>query len=229
VKLQRDGEAAVRSAIAVIVILSLVVAFGGCDDNGSEGEATATSEATSAAEATSTTEATPAAGAFELPESAVSAPLDSPYAYNTADQTSLTPVAEQYPFPAGSVTAVWYQSGGLYVVYFEGFPVDEALCPGASIQLASGAFQNAANSPTADGACDDADTLKPPPTGVYLCGDEPLLLFLTEVPTSSEGLLYASTNLFHGDGTATGLLGSVQSDSASTPEVDLSACTPPLG
>jgi hypothetical protein len=215
-----------RSAIALTVFLSLAIALVACDDGG-DGNATATSEPTSA-EATATTggEDTPEGAAFELPDSPISAALTSPYAYN--DAGSLTPLEEQYPFPAGSVTAAWYQSDGLYVVYFEGFPVAEALCPGASIRVGEG-FQNAANSPTAEGACDEADTLKPPPTGVYLCGDEPLLLFLTEVPTSTEGELYASTNIFHEDGSATGLLGSVASDIASTPEVDLSSCTPPEG
>jgi hypothetical protein len=214
-----------RIVSAILVSLSLILALAACDDDEGDGGEPTAGGATSA-EATDATEEPPDGAAFELPESPISAALTTPYAYN--DAGSLTPVAEQYPFPSGSVTAVWYQSGGLYVVHFDGFPVNEALCPGASILLASG-FQNAANSPTAEGACEGADTLKPPPTGVYLCGDEPLLLFLTEVPTSSVGELYASTNLFHGDGSATGLLGSVPSDVASTPEVDLSSCTPPAG
>jgi hypothetical protein len=207
----------------LVAVAAFAFVFAACDDKKEEAPAVPT-----VTQPASDGEPSPTAVTgeeFPLPDSPIEASLDRPYAYNAAG--SLTPVEAQYPFPAGSVAARWYQSEGLYVIYFEGFPIGAALCPGASI-FADAGYQNAANSPTAPGACADADTLKPPPTGPYVCGDG-LLLFLTEVPTSSVGELYASTNLFHEDGSATGLLGSTPSDIAQTPEVDLSSCTPPTG
>jgi predicted small secreted protein len=214
--------------IALLAAVALA-ALAACNNGDGDGETPATGGETPAAGETPEP-TTPAADGdeFSLPESGVAAPLSSPYAYELDTNASLTAEPEKYPFPAGSVSARWYQSEGLYVVYFDGFPLDGGLCPGASIQLASGGFQNAANSPTAPGACEGTTSLRPPPTGPYICPGD-LVLFLTEVPTSTDGVLFASTNLNHGDGTATGLLGSTPANLDETPEVDLSPCEPPTG
>jgi hypothetical protein len=209
-------------AMLLLIGMSLVA----CGDDGDDGAPAPTS--TEEAEATSTTvppsasPTEPSDGAFSLPESPLSATLDQPYQYQ--DDQPLTPAPEDYPFPAGSVTAHWYQSEGVFVVYFEGFPADGPLCPGASILTDTG-FQGVANGPAAPGACEGIDTLKPPPTGVHRC--DGLVLFRTEVAVGLEGDLYASTNRNLADGSSSGMLGFIASSAGEAPEVDLSACTPP--
>jgi hypothetical protein len=210
---------AVFSAGLILIAVAAVLAFSACKDD--------KKTPPPAAGETPSGEASPADGGFSLPESGVSALLSTPYA-NDADLNPLTPSPEQLPFPEGSVSAHWYQSDGLYVVWFKDFPLDEGLCPGTSILLASGGFQNPANSPTAEGACEGVDTLKPPPTGPHICG-EGLMLFQTEVPVETEGELYASTNRQHEDGSSTGVLGHAPANLAETPEVDLSSCEGPTG
>jgi hypothetical protein len=214
-------------ALHLLIVLTLVAALAALAACSDDKEGTTPTGGGDTPTAGPTGEASPAGDGFSLPESGVSTPLSTPYGFN-ADQSSRNATPDEYPFPAGSVSAVWYQSGGLYVVYFEGFPLDEPLCPGASIQLASGGFQDPANSPTGPGGCDGVPTLKPPPTGPYICDDD-LVLFLTEVSTETDGVLYASTNRQKEDGSGAGMLGSVQANLEETPEVDLSGCEPPTG
>jgi hypothetical protein len=201
----------------LIVIVVAMLAFSACKDD--------KKEATPAAAETPAAGETPDEGGFALPEGRVSASLDTPYGFN-ADQSSRQASEDEYPFAVDSVNAVWYQSGGLYVVYFEGFPLDEPLCPGASIEVQAGGFLHAANSPTGEGGCQGVPTLRPAPTGAYLC-DEEFLLFLTEVPVGTEGELYASVNRQNADGSGAGMLGHAPATPEQTPEVDLSACEGP--
>ena len=199
-----------------------LVLFAGCsDDDGDSGDAGGVTPVATAPASTPTA----SASGFELPDSTISLTLATPYAFSPTGR--LTPVPADFPFPADSVTVRWYQQDGLYVAHFDGFPTEEPLCPGTSIQVGQ-EFQNAANSPTAQGACANATTLKPPPTGVYRC-EGGIIMFLTEIPTTTHGTLFASTNRYFDDGRAVGLQGSVASDIANTPEIDLTPCIAPTG
>jgi hypothetical protein len=223
--LSRKGRLTMQPHRLPILALVLVplAAFGACSDD--DGEDTSDpGEVTAVATAAASTP-TPSTSGFELPDSPVSLTLSTPYSFNATGR--LTPVPADFPFPADSVTVRWYQQDGLYVAHFDGFPTEEALCPGTSIQ-AGQEFQNAANSPTAPGACANASTLRPPPTGVYRC-EGGIIMFLTEIPVATEGTLFASTNRYSADGRAVGLQGSVATDIANTPEIDLSPCIAPAG
>lgn len=209
------------TSIATLVVLGSVLVACSDDEGDSDEPGGVTAVSTAAASPT------PSASGFELPDSAVSLVLSTSYSFNQAGAAPPA-AATDLPFPADSVTVYWYQQDGVYVAYFEGFPTDEGLCPGTSIQVAPGMFEDAANAPTAPGACANATTLKPPPTGVYRC-EGGLVLFRTEIPTTSEGTLFASTNRYLEDGKAVGLQGSVASDISNTPEVDLSPCIAPTG
>jgi hypothetical protein len=109
------------------------------------------------------------------------------------------------PFPAGSVEAQWYVAGDRYVVRYAGLMLDgdPPLCPGNSIQTATG-FQFVSNSPAEAGACEGATTLPAEATaGVILCGDE--VLYVTQIPAGSEGILFGTIEVFLADGTIIGL------------------------
>lgn len=160
---------------------------------------------------------------FTLPDSELTAPLDQTY------DTSGDPVTDDtLPVPAGSVIARWYQSDGLYVVYYDGLDiaVTGPLCPGNSIQTAAG-FEFVSNAPTGEGACSTATTLVPAPTGVRLCGDN--VLYLTAIPVETEGTLFGSVEQFRADSSIIGLTSQVAADSAAAPEVALSSCEIPAG
>jgi hypothetical protein len=211
------------SRILICTLLLTVAAVSACSDADAPSD-----DPTASLEAETTQRSSPVSEVeFALPQSGVSAPLDRPYGFN-ADQSSRQAPPGEYPFPVNSVTARWYQSDGFYVVYFEDFPLDEPLCPGASIQLATGGFANAGNSPTGEGGCEGVPTLKEPPVGPYICGDG-LVLFRTAVPIETQGELFASTNRQQNDGSGAGVLGHAPANASEAPEVDLSGCDPPTG
>ena len=162
-------------------------------------------------------------GDFTLPDSELTAPLDQTY------DTSGAPVTDDtLPVPSGSVIARWYQSDGLYVVYYDGLDiaVTGPLCPGNSIGTATG-FEFVSNAPTGEGACSTATTLVPAPTGVRLCGDN--VLYLTAIPGETEGTLFGSVEQFRADSSIIGLTSQVAADSAAATEIDLSSCETPAG
>ena len=155
--------------------------------------------------------------AFSPPDTPISASLTTTYG-----------PSDQLPVAAGSVEARWYQSGGKYVVYYQGLSLAESgpLCPGNSI-FAEGEFQHISNAPTEAGACTGATTLVPPPTGVKLCGE--LVLYLTDIPVDLAGDLYGTIEIYLVDGTIVGLTSTATVDAAAAPAIDLSSCSDATG
>lgn len=217
---------AALGATLIVFTLAAIVALSACKDD-KKGSTPGAGE-TPAAEETPAGEPSPEDGDFSLQESGVSAPLGAPYAADASGAAVEADTAD-LPFTAGSVSAHWYQQDGTYVVWFEDFPLEEPLCPGASIQLPSGGFEGAANASTGDGSgCLGVSTVMPPPTGAYLCDGE-FLMFLTAVSTETDGELYASTNRQFEDGSYAGILAHAPTNLDETPEVDLNSCEGPTG
>ena len=222
-----------RFALLLITLLTAGLLFASCGDDEDNAPAETPADSTDGS-ADQTDDDTPddaddagngdsSAGGFTLPDSELTAPLNQTY------DTSGAPVTDDtLPVPTGSVIARWYQSGGLYVVYYDGLDiaVTGPLCPGNSIQTATG-FDFVSNAPTGEGACSTATTLVPAPTGVRLCGDD--LLYLTAIPVETEGTLYGTIEQFRSDSSIIGLTSQVVADSAAAPEVDLSSCDIPAG
>ncbi len=195
--------------LAGILFIALIAACS--DDNGDKDDGS--TDATPTAESTDEATATPEEGAFSLPDTPISASLTTTYG-----------PPDELPVAAGSVEARWYQSGGKYVVYYQGLSLAESgpICPGNSISTDSG-FLHISNAPTEAGACTGATTLVPPPTGVKLCGE--LVLYLTDIPADLTGVLYGTIEIYLTDGTIVGLTSMATADVAAAPEIDLSSCS----
>ena len=137
----------------------------------------------------------------------------------------------------GQVQAFWYQSGGAFVIVYA--TVDLAsfgFCPGNSIQTETG-FDHVSNAPTAPEACKGVEsTLAAPPIGVRLCTSlaSGAFAYLTAIPTSAQGVLYASIAKGQPDGSIAGVVGIAgggASPAGTVPEIDLGilGCTPVAG
>ncbi len=196
--------------LAGMLFIALIVACTDDDGDNDDGSTDATPTSESTDEATATPEA------FSLPDTPISASLDSPY------------TDDELPVAVGSVEAHWYQSGGKYVVHYRGLSLAESgpLCPGNSI-FTDGGFLHISNAPTEAGACTGATTLVPLPTGVKLCGEQ--VLYLTDIPADLAGDLYGSIEIYLADGTIIGLTSTATADAAAAPEIDLSSCSDVTG
>lgn len=191
---------------ALALTLLLLVACGGDASTPSDTAAEPETEA-------------PAAGATELAASPVVANLEQPYA-SEASGAPADPTPEILPAPPGTVDAHFYRTDLNYVVVFSGLdPAAGPLCPGSSIQLADGNFDNASNRPTGEGGCPEQYHLAGP--DVIICGS--LIVAQSEVPVGAEGTLYASVDKLGADGSVAGMTGSVAADPDATPEIDLEA------
>lgn len=133
------------------------------------------------------------------------------------------------PLEAGDVpliplggTVEWYQYEGSYVVQYPlSLSTAGPLCLGNSIAVGS-EFLHVSDSPPEVGACDvpaildNPDVLATPPAGAYACGAD--IYYLTEIPTTATGFLYASGGRFLEPPERTGFTAIVVSDVASTPQ-----------
>lgn len=210
-----------RFALLVFAALSAGVLFAACGSDDGDGENDEPDQIESPVnDADDGSDGDGDAG-FSLPDSALAAPLTDTY-----DRSGAPVTDETLPVPAGSVIARWLQSDGVYVVYYDGLDVSVTgpLCPGNSIETAAG-FDFVSNAPTGEGACSTATTLVPPPVGVRLCGDD--VLYVTDIPVETEGMLYGTIERFREDGTIIGLTSQVAADIVAAPEVDLSSCETP--
>ncbi len=136
---------------------------------------------------------------------------------------------------AGQVQAFWYRSGGSYVVVYATVDLSKTgpLCPGNSIETANG-FEFISNAPTAPNACKGEEpTLATPPVGVRLCTSlaSRAFAYLTAIPATSEGVLYASVERAEADGSIVGITGRAATTAGPAPEVDLDelGCSPVPG
>ncbi len=168
--------------------------------------------------------ATTPGGAFSLDDAAVSALLTTTYKIPPGGPA---PDAD-LPFAPGAVEARWYKSGDRYVVYYHGLTLNDGhlYCPGNSIQAGS-SFQYVSNSPAIPGACEGASTLATEgAAGVYLC--DGFVMYLTQIPSTSQGDLYGTVEIFEADGTLIGLTSVASTSLGDIPEVDLGPCSGPV-
>ncbi len=214
-----------RFALLLVAVLMAGVVFAACGSDDDNGDNAAPTTAESPADDGDTDDDADAGDGFSLPESALAVPLTETYDTATPD---VSPADADLPVPSGSVIARWYQSGGLYVVYYDGLDlaVTGPLCPGNSIQTAVG-FEFITNAPTGAGACSTATTILQPPAGVQLCGDD--VLYVTAIRVATEGKLFGTIEKYREDGTIIGLTSQVTADAAAAPEIDLSSCEIPEG
>lgn len=221
-----------RSVLLLVAVLTAGVFFAACSIDDDNGDNIAPSTAESPADDGDAPGDGDApdddadADTFSLPESTLAAPLID--TYDTATP-GVAPADADLPVPSGSVIARWYQSGGLYVVYYDGLDlaVTGALCPGNSIQTPSGAFEFLTNAPTGSGACSGASPVLQPPAGVQLCGDD--VFYVTSIRVATEGTLFGTIEVYREDATIIGLTSQVTADAAAAPEIDLSSCEIPEG
>lgn len=156
----------------------------------------------------------------ELASSKLVAPLAGAYKVRP-NGSRVPPKQDELPVPIGSVEAHWYRSSGVYVVLFGGLDLDESgpVCPGSSIQTDAG-FEHVTNAPTKQSACEGASTLAGPDAGIRRCG--PLVFYITEIPESAKGTLFASVELYEGRN-VTGVTGVIDADRSAAPEIDARA------
>jgi len=136
---------------------------------------------------------------------------------------------------AGQVQAFWYRTESFYVVVYATVDLSTTggLCPGNSIQTAIG-YQFVSNAPTAPGACTgEESTLASPPVGVRFCTSlaPGAFAYLTAIPATTEGVLYASIEKPQADGSIVGVTGRAATSAGPAPQVDLGAlgCSPVPG
>jgi len=157
----------------------------------------------------------PCSGTITTPSTSAKSPLTQTYpaSFTAANVGGIGP---------GAVQAEWFKgAGGSYVVWFAGLcKATAALCPGSSLKVGS-AFQDIANAPTGAGGCDgDSKYLAAAPAGVQVCA-KAFVFFVSKIPDSASGTLYASVEKGQPDGTVMGLTSAVPA-SATIPTIDLS-------
>jgi hypothetical protein len=206
-------------ALRLLILALILFPLGACSDNdyGDSDEVDRMTVASTAASSpkSSTSE-------FFLPDSTVTLTLSTPFAFDSV-LGRVEPSLTDLPFPPETVTVRWFQQLGLYVAYFEGLPSEDPICLATWVESGSKS-EYSSNSPSRAGGC---VVQTEPPTGVYLC-EGGRVLFLTQIPTTTEGVLFANARQFVDD-RIDGLEGSVPSDIANTPEIDLSSCVAPKG
>ena len=143
-------------------------------------------------------------------------------AYKVADGQAVPFAVDPIPVRPGAVQAQWYQSLGRYVVVYLGWAIEEtgSLCPGNSIQTASG-FLHVSNAATAGGTCEGATTLAGPDVGIRECGD--LVVYVTAIPSDLGGNVFGTIERFEADGSIIGLTSVVAAEPSAAPAVDLDA------
>jgi hypothetical protein len=208
-------RALLRLVGLVVLVAATVVACGDDEDGADEGGGSTTTSAPGE-QTTSTT---------SDPSSSSSAPssssTDGANGTGTIDASPASvPLTEAYGDGApavapGDVTVHWYQAGGVYVALYTGEGLGDLppLCPGNSLAVPSGEYENVSNAPTAEGGCDGIDSTI---TDVTVC--DAAWLFPTAIPADAEGQLFASIS--SPDSTA-GVLGFVPT--GEVPEIDVTA------
>lgn len=183
-----------------------------------------TTEASSAPDTTTTIQETDTSGTEEtsaatsetgFPETPVATFLNQAYLFGSEQGPAS---ADQLPFAVNTVTAHWYQSDGFYVVVYGALAPEQALCPGNSIQTASG-FEYVSNAPLGGADCSFAPTVAEPPNGVVTCNR--VVSYVTLIPAGTEGVLFGTIESMT-DGLGVGLTSQVVADPANMPEVDRS-------
>ncbi len=158
------------------------------------------------------------AAASGLETTAVIGRIGGPYKFVGGQSVQVG--LEELPFEPGSVEAHWYQQDGSYVVVYRGLNATSIgpLCPGNSIQTASG-FEHVSNAPNVAGGCADTVPAAPPGVGVQACGIH--LVYVTAIPTTSSGTLYGTVESFDAAGALIGMTSVAAANPAVTPAIDV--------
>jgi len=236
-----------RSIASIALALALVAAACGDDttteteapDTSSAAETTTTAAPTSTAAATTTTTAAatttttaaptttttaaPTTTVAALPDTALQAPILDGDGYKFGNIAGAA-TADELPFPlGGAITARWYTAGDRWVVVYDGLDVaaSGALCPGNSIlNAASGGFEFISNSPTPGAQCVGAPNVVD--GAVMMCNGQ--VSYATEIPTGIAGTLFASIEVYPGDGNNLGASVPIPTDGTGT-EIDPATLT----
>lgn len=190
--------------------LFAVLALAACGGGNGEAE-----EPTPAAPAT-TAEGAATSG---LPETPVNTTLEEGYTIREGNPEEPDPA--NLPVEPGAVAAHWYKSGDNWVVVYAGVPEDAyPLCPGNSILVGTD-FTDTSNAPVGgDGACEGASKLAQAPAGAQMCG--PNIVYVTAIPSSKEGTLYSTIEVWEGEATIHGVTGVTSTNRGEAPEIELS-------
>lgn len=214
-----------RLVIWLIVLIGIVTmaACSQSPDPISEPEPTTAPNPTTIPEPTAAPTDEPAA--MELPATSsvgvLGANAGSTYKVEVGTKGKLEFDESELPAPPSSVEAHWYKSGGRYVVAYIGLDMSVAgpLCPGNSIRTATG-FEFVSNAPTEEGACEGFTTLtSDPDVGPRVC--QGILLYVTAIPSDTQGTLYGTLEMLADDGAALIGLTSTAESSPDIPEIDL--------
>ena len=213
----------------VLATVLLGACSGSSDDGDGGGDATTAPESTTAPEATTAPTEAPTEAATPEPteEAAAADPSARPatpaaaalgISYNT-----VTGVfdAEEMRIDEGDITAEWYQADGFYVVVYAGLDLDATgpLCPGNSIQLASGAYEFVSNAPTEGADCSSFPTLtSDADVGPLVC--QGVVSYRTAIPSDTEGNLFGTLER-PVEGGLTGVTSITPTSAGTIPEVDL--------
>lgn len=235
-----------RSLASIALALMLVAAACGDDTSGTEAPdtpapadtTTATAAPTSTAAPTTTTTAAtttttaaptttttaaPTTTVAALPDTALQASIEDGDGYKFGNIAGAA-TADELPFPlGGAITARWYTAGDRWVVVYDGLDVaaSGALCPGNSIlNAASGGFEFISNSPTPGAQCVGAPNVVD--GAVLMCNGQ--VSYMTEIPTGIAGTLFASIEVYPGDGNNLGASVAIPTDGTG-PEIDPATLT----
>jgi hypothetical protein len=172
-------------------------------------------ETTTTVEETTVSEVEEATTETSFPETPVATLLNQAYLFGSEQGPAS---ADQLPFPVNTVTAHWYQSDGFYVVVYGALAPEQTLCPGNSIQTASG-FEFVSNAPLGGADCSFAPVVAEAPNGVVSCNR--VVSYVTLIPAGTEGNLFGTIEMMT-DGLGVGLTSQVLADPANMPEIDRS-------
>lgn len=206
-----------RSSSILAMLVALVLAACSTSDGG--GAAEPSEAASPSGDADPSTTDGSASGPAARPPTSAQAALTVTYNSSGADFDA----AEMGVSP-GAVTAQWYQAAGFYVVVYEGLDLGESgpLCPGNSIQVASGAFEFVSNAPTEGADCSGFPTLTDDPdVGPLVC--DGVVSYRTAIPAGTEGNLFGTLERPVSGGVM-GMTG-ISSTSGGVPDVDLALLT----
>jgi hypothetical protein len=195
-----------------LALLTLFAVLAPAACGGGNGEA---EEPTPAAPATTAD----GAATSELPETPLNTTLEEGYTVREGNPEDPDPA--DLPVEPGAVAAHWYKSGDNWVVVYAGVPEDAyPLCPGNSILVGTD-FADTSNAPVGgDEACVGANNLAQAPAGAQMCGTN--IVYVTAIPSSKEGTLYSTIEVWEGEATIHGVTGVTSTNRGEAPEIELS-------
>ena len=195
-----------------------VLALAACGGGDGEAEEPTPAAPTTTAEAT-TEEAETGAATSDIPETPINTTLEEGYTIREGNPEEPDPA--KLPVEPGAVAAHWYKSGDNWVVVYAGVPEDAyPLCPGNSILVGTD-FGDTSNAPVGgDEACVGANNLAQAPAGAQMCG--PNIVYVTAIPSSKEGTLYSTIEVWEEEFLIHGVTGVVSTNRGEAPEIELS-------